>query len=388
MHLFHVALVSFAERRVIKMKKEFLKKHYKAIRNVACALIIGAAVSVSTMTMYSDTRPGGCDDGIEVLREAGLLEQAIADGTVSPEAAAEAGVTGGDTPSGSDSGSGENTTPAPSGDNSGNSSGNGSGNSSGNGSGNSSGNGSGAAGTKNNTTSKKTEKKEEPAVTESGVSGTFVMTTATDLYDTSKKNNKVSSLDAGTAVNVTAETSNGLFKTEDGYYFDKTKCATADTWESGWQETGRVDATCTEAGTITYSNSNNTAITKTEEIAALGHAYDVTDTKEPTCTEKGSTTYTCSRCGDTYTEEAEALGHQKGDWEVTKEPGLFSEGEKVIKCTVCGEVIETEAIPQTCPLPLWSVITIAVAGIAVIIALFILIRTRRIRLPRIKHNRR
>lgn len=202
------------------------------------------------------------------------------------------------------------------------------------------------------------------------------MTTATGLYDTNKKSNKVSSLDAGTAVNVTAETSNGLFKTEDGYYFDKTKCVTADTWESGWQETGRVDATCTEAGSVTYNNSNNTEITKTEEIVALGHAYEVTGTKEPTCTEKGSTTYTCSRCGDTYTEEAEALGHQKGDWTVTKEPGVFSEGEKVIKCTVCGEVLETEVIEQTCPLPLWSVIAIS-AGVIVLIVVIMRIRLKR-----------
>lgn len=324
------------------MRKNIYVKHHKAVRNVACALLVGISVIGFSSLLCSDTRPGGCDDMIEVLKEAGLLDQAIADGTVSPEAAAEAGVTGGGTPAtpstpaetpSSDSGSGGNTTPAPSG----------------NSSNNNSGNGSGAAGTKNNTTSKKVEKKAEPAITESGVSGTFVMTTATGLYDTNKKSNKVSSLDAGTAVNVTAETSNGLFKTEDNYYFDKTKCVTADTWESGWQETGRVDATCTEAGSITYSNSNNTEITKTEEIAALGHAYEVTDTKEPTCTEKGSTTYTCSRCGDTYTEEAEALGHQKGEWEVTKKPGLFGKGEKVIKCTVCGEVLETEEIKGKIP---------------------------------------
>ena len=374
------------------MKKNLFKN--RAVRVAACALLVGAAVSVSTMTMYSDTRPGSLDNAIDALREEGLLDEAIANGYVSQEALEKEGLTGGGTPSGSgsDSGSGENTAPEPSGDGSGNNSGNSSNNNSGNGSDNSSNNnssnGSGGAGTKNNTTSKKTEKKAEPTVTESGVSGTFVMTTATDLYDTSKKNNKVSSLDAGTAVNVTAETSNGLFKTEDGYYFDKTKCVTADTWESGWQETGRVDATCTEAGSITYSNSNNTEITKTEEIAALGHAYDVTDTKEPTCTEKGSTTYTCSRCGDTYTEEAEALGHQKGEWEVTKEPGLFSEGEKVIKCTVCGEVIETEAIPQTCPLPLWSLIAICAGVIVLIVVIIILARTRRIRLPRIKHHGR
>lgn len=325
--------------------------------------MVGAAVTVPATTMYADTRPGGCDDAIDVLREAGLLEQAIADGYVSQEALAREGLssdgspqapsTPAETPS-SDSGSGESAVPAPasSGDNSSNTS--------------------GTTEAKKSTTPKKTE----VVITESEVSGTFVITTATGLYDTNKKSNKVSSLDAGTAVNVTAETSNGLFKTEDNYYFDKTKCVTADTWESGWQETGRVDATCTEAGSVTYNNSNNTEITKTEEIAALGHAYEVTDTKEPTCTEKGSTTYTCSRCGDTYTEEAEALGHQKGEWEVTKEPGVFSEGEKVIKCTACGEVLETEVIEQTCPLPLWSVIAIS-AGVIVLIVVIMRIRLKR-----------
>ena len=325
--------------------------------------MVGAAVTVPATTMYADTRPGGCDDAIDVLREAGLLEQAIADGYVSQEALAREGLSSDGSPQApstpaetqsSDSGSGESAVPAPasSGDNSSNTS--------------------GTTEAKKSTTPKKTE----VVITESEVSGTFVITTATGLYDTNKKSNKVSSLDAGTAVNVTAETSNGLFKTEDNYYFDKTKCVTADTWESGWQETGRVDATCTEAGSVTYNNSNNTEITKTEEIAALGHAYEVTDTKEPTCTEKGSTTYTCSRCGDTYTEEAEALGHQKGEWEVTKEPGVFSEGEKVIKCTACGEVLETEVIEQTCPLPLWSVIAIS-AGVIVLIVVIMRIRLKR-----------
>lgn len=320
------------------MRKNFYVKHHKAVRNVTCALLVGVFVAGIVANAHSDIRPGGLDDSVEWLKEQGLYEDAVANGYVSPEVAAQEAALEGEstpqapstpteTPSGSDSSSGESTTPASTSSE------------------DTSNNTSGTTEAKKSTTPKKVE----VVITESEVSGTFVMTTATGLYDTNKKSNKVSSLDAGTAVNVTAETSNGLFKTEDNYYFDKTKCVTADTWESGWQETDRVDATCTEAGSVTYNNSNNTEITKTEEIAALGHAYEVTDTKEPTCTEKGSTTYTCSRCGDTYTEEAEALGHQKGEWEVTKEPGLFSEGKKVIKCTVCGEVLETEVIKGTIP---------------------------------------
>ena len=346
------------------MKKFLTKKRCGAMKNaafvlLACVLCIGTiGLAESVSSLRSDTRPGGCDDMIEVLRDAGVLDEAIADGTVSPEAAAEAGATGSgnattpSTPTESSSSSNESVAPATT---------------------------NASSGSATTTTSKQEKKKTEVTITETEVSGKFVTTTAVDLYDTNKKSNKVSALDAGTIVSVTAETSNGLFKTEDGYYFDKTKCVTADEWEAGWQETERTDATCTDAGYVTYNNANNTEITKTEEIPALGHAYDVTDTKEPTCTEKGSTTYTCGRCGDTYIEETDALGHQEGDWCVTKEPGLFSEGEKVIKCTVCDEVLKTESVEQTFPLPLPAVVVIGVAIIALVVGVVVVLRKKRIR---------
>ena len=347
------------------MKKFLTKKRCGAMKNVAfvllaCVLCIGTiGMAESVSSLRSDTRQGGLDDSIELLKEEGLLEQAIADGYVSPEAAAEAGATGSgsetapSTSAESSSSSGENAAPATT--------------------------ETSAGSTTAATTPKQEKKKTEVAITETAVSGKFVTTTAVDLYDTNKKSNKVSALDAGTIVSVIAETSNGLFKTEDSYYFDKKKCVTADEWEAGWQETGRTDATCTDAGSVTYNNANNTEITKTEEIPALGHSYDVTDTKEPTCTEKGSTTYTCGRCGDTYIEETDALGHQEGDWSVTKEPGLFSEGEKVIKCTVCDEVLKTESVEQTCPLPLPAVVVIGVAIIALVVGVIGVLRKKRIR---------
>lgn len=344
------------------MKKFLTKKRCGAMKNVAfvllaCVLCIGTiGLAESVNSLRSDTREGGCDDIVDILKEEGLLDEAIADGSVSPEAAAR--VSGGQNsasssaPTESSSNSGENAAPATE---------------------------TSAGSTTAATTPKQEKKKTEVAITETEVSGKFVTTTAVDLYDTNKKSNKVSALDAGTIVSVIAETSNGLFKTEDGYYFDKTKCVTADEWEAGWQETERTDATCTDAGSVTYNNANNTEITKTEEIPALGHSYDATDIKEPTCTEKGSTTYTCSRCGDTYVEETDALGHQEGDWTITKEPGLFSKGEKVIKCTVCDEVLKTGSIEQTCPLPLPAVIVMGVAVIALIVGVIAVLRKKRIR---------
>lgn len=332
------------------MIREFMKKYYKKFRNIACALMVGVSVVGVGNVVYADTRPGSLDNAIDALREEGLLDEAIASGAVSQEAVAREGLAGGDT-------STTTNTPAEAPSDSGESA--------------SSSTTDTSSGTVTTAPPKQEKKKTEVVITESEASGKFVTTTAVDLYDTNKKSNKVSALDAGTIVSITAETSNGLFKTEDGYYFDKTKRVTVDEWEAGWQETERTDATCTDAGFVTYNNVNNTEITKTDEIPALGHSYDVTDTKEPTCTEKGSTTYTCGRCGDTYIEETDALGHQEGDWTIVKEPRLFSKGEKVIKCTVCGEVLKTETVEQTCPLPLPVVIAIGV-GIVAIIAVVVL----------------
>ena len=45
-----------------------------------------------------------------------------------------------------------------------------------------------------------------------------------------------------------------------------------------------------------------------------------------------------------------------------------------MRCTVCGEVLDTETIPQTCPIPLFGVVAIvviaggAIAGVIVVVA--------------------
>ena len=77
----------------------------------------------------------------------------------------------------------------------------------------------------------------------------------------------------------------------------------------------KVDATCTETGTIEYwacpdckKNYSDEACTKVVTdltSKALDHDYDSKITTQPTCTEKGVRTYTCKRtgCGDSYTED-------------------------------------------------------------------------------------
>lgn len=87
--------------------------------------------------------------------------------------------------------------------------------------------------------------------------------------------------------------------------------------DAAWEETERVEATCTEDGKIVYTNSI-TGDVKEESIPAAGHDYEVTDTTEAACTEDGKNTYTCKVCGDAYEEAIPATGHTEGEWKVTK----------------------------------------------------------------------
>ncbi len=146
--------------------------------------------------------------------------------------------------------------------------------------------------------------------------------------------------------------------------------------DAAWEETERVEATCTEDGKIVYTNSI-TGDTKEESIPTTGHDYEVTDTTEAACTEDGKNTYTCKVCGDAYEEAIPATGHTEGEWKVTKEAGLFSTGSKEVTCEKCGEVLDAEEIPQTCPLPLAVVIGVVVAVVVIIGAIVVLVRRRK-----------
>lgn len=146
--------------------------------------------------------------------------------------------------------------------------------------------------------------------------------------------------------------------------------------DAAWEETERVEATCTEDGKIVYTNSI-TGDTKEESIPTTGHDYEVTDTTEAACTEDGKNTYTCKVCGDAYEEAIPATGHTEGEWKVTKEAGLFSTGSKEVTCEKCGEILDTEEIPQTCPLPLAAVIGIVVAVVVILGVIVVLVRRRK-----------
>ena len=60
---------------------------------------------------------------------------------------------------------------------------------------------------------------------------------------------------------------------------------------------------------FTLTVGENDTLTLTYANADCDHDYKVTATKDATCTEAGSTTYTCALCGDSYTETVPATGH-------------------------------------------------------------------------------
>ena len=193
-----------------------------------------------------------------------------------------------------------------------------------------------------------------------------------DFTPASQKSSSSSSSTSSNDTQTTATDNNSDSKKSDT---NSTKTYTDAEIEAAWKAVTTVDPTCATDGYTEYKNSL-TGKTKQEAIPATGkHTYEVTDSTDATCTEAGSVTYTCSVCGDTYKETIPATGHDDGEWTVTKSAGAFSTGTKELRCTVCGEVLDTETIPQTCPIPLNGVVAIVViAGGAIGVILKSIVR--------------
>ena len=64
------------------------------------------------------------------------------------------------------------------------------------------------------------------------------------------------------------------------------------------------ETTCTQTGYAgdTYCTDCDKLLSTGKELAALGHNYKATVTKQPTTTEEGVRTYTCTKCGHSYTQ--------------------------------------------------------------------------------------
>ena len=142
------------------------------------------------------------------------------------------------------------------------------------------------------------------------------------------------SADGGTNVKSTSDVSDNITL----YAHWEHKCK-----DSDYKETGRVDATCTSEGSVTWECQVCHKVV-TETINKLDHVWDNgVVTKEPTCSEYGTKLYTCTKCNQaTYTENIEKLPHT---WEwVPNDDGTT----ETRTCSVCGET-ETRNIEQQNP---------------------------------------
>ena len=98
-------------------------------------------------------------------------------------------------------------------------------------------------------------------------------------------------------------------------------------------------ATCGEAGSydeVLYCSICGTELNRTKHtVAAIPHSYQETVTKTPTCEETGVKTSTCSVCGNTKTEDVAALGHAEITYEA-KAPTCTDKGwDAYVKCSRC-----------------------------------------------------
>ena len=139
--------------------------------------------------------------------------------------------------------------------------------------------------------------------------------------------------------------------TEDGYSGDTYCTVCEEKLESGAviPATGHtetadaaVEPTCTVPGKTEgkHCSACGQVLTAQEEIPALGHSWDAgTLTEAPNCTENGVMTYACAVCGETRTEAVAATGHAPEDIEAA-EPTCTQPGHEAgIRCSVCGAVL-------------------------------------------------
>lgn len=113
----------------------------------------------------------------------------------------------------------------------------------------------------------------------------------------------------------------------------------------------RKEATCTQTGYAgdTYCTDCDKLLSTGKELAALGHDYKATVTKQPTTTEEGIRTYTCTRCNSSYTESIAKLPEEQHTHNytgsITKEATCTEAGVRTYTCS-CGNSY-MENIPAT-----------------------------------------
>ena len=86
---------------------------------------------------------------------------------------------------------------------------------------------------------------------------------------------------------------------------------------------------------IYYMNGTAGTTTYTTTLTVCSHTYAETDRLDATCTEAGTIEYTCSKCGGKYYDDIPALGHDYGAF-TSNNNGTHS---KTCRRTGCGDVV-------------------------------------------------
>ncbi len=115
----------------------------------------------------------------------------------------------------------------------------------------------------------------------------------------------------------------------DAYYEDTTVAAKGHTYT----EAGKVDATCTKPGEITYACVCGVKYTVATELKA--HDFKEAGKVDATCNKPGEITYACA-CGVKYTTNTELAKHQY-ESEITSAATCNASGVKTNTCKVCGD---------------------------------------------------
>ena len=91
-----------------------------------------------------------------------------------------------------------------------------------------------------------------------------------------------------------------------------------------------------------YGTGSGSTTTYTTTITVCSHTYQETDRLDATCTEEGTIEYTCSKCSYRYYDDIPALGHSYGAF-TSNNNGTHS---KTCRRTGCGDVV-TEGCSYT-----------------------------------------
>ena len=112
-------------------------------------------------------------------------------------------------------------------------------------------------------------------------------------------------------------------------------------------ETGRVAATCTAAGSVSYRCDTCGETLEDTVIPALGHRWKLGENDlEPTCTTDGYRDRVCERCNTSEQQAIPALGHElPAEFTIDKLPTFEAAGSKSQHCLRCGTHENTTEIP-------------------------------------------